>query len=316
MSLPRLTSPLRRPLPAPPVSHIVPSVSTLSQHLFGFFLSLSLSDIFQRLFGAAPEKKTPEPGQRAPKGLYMHGDVGCGKTMLMDMFFDTVPFAPKRRVHFHEFMQHFHQRKHAFEQDVRRRFPLAEKVDSAVYDAIPSVARQLAREARLLCFDEFQVVDIVDAMILRRLFGCLFDHGVVVVATSNRPPHRKKQSVVPTLSPAPNLSLILTLISTPPISLELYQDGLQRLSFVPFIPLLQSHCAVLPLQSGVDYRRLSKLPARSLFLSPIHSLTNIELDSIFETLSAHERNSSNQGKSHTQKKKNLFLVFIFLCVFF
>lgn len=113
--------------------------------------------------------------QERPRGLYIHGAVGRGKTMLMDLFHSSVPFEPKRRAHFHAFMA-----------DVHDRIAIARKKDSG--DPIPVVAHQIANEARLLCFDELHVTDIADAMILGRLFKVLFENGVVVVATSNSAP--------------------------------------------------------------------------------------------------------------------------------
>ena len=142
-----------------------------------------------------------------PRGLYIHGDVGRGKTMLMDLFFACVRFSPKQRSHFHEFMADVHERI----AQARR------EVDG---DPIPHVAAGIAAEAGLLCFDEMQVTDIADAMILGRLFKHLFERDVVVVATSNAAPA------------------------------ALYEHGLNRQLFLPFIRLIGAHMDVVELQVG------------------------------------------------------------------
>lgn len=170
----------------------------------------------------------------APRGHYIHGPVGRGKTMLMDLFFEVTDFAPKRRSHFHEFMGDVHERIGA----ARR---------SHDGDPIPAVAAAIADEAALLCFDEMQVTDIADAMILGRLFEALFQRGVVVVTTSNAAPR------------------------------ELYRNGLNRQLFLPFVALIERHMDVIELKAEKDYR-LDKLAGRALYLSPADASARAELD--------------------------------------
>ena len=175
----------------------------------------------------------------APKGLYLWGPVGRGKSMLMDLFFATAPVVHKRRVHFHAFMVEVHDRI-----EVERR--------KGSRQPIARVAAMLAAEASLLCFDEFQVNDIADATILERLFRALFDAGTIIVATSNRHPER------------------------------LYENGLQRDRFLPFIALLQRSLDVVELDSGRDYR-LTRMIGRRVYFQPLddaahHALTRAFAD--------------------------------------
>ncbi len=194
--------------------------------------------------------------QEPPQGLYIYGGVGRGKSMLMDLFFRLAPVDRKRRVHFHAFMQEVQ----AMLNDVRRR----EAEDSlrarsrgrprARDDIVALVAQRFAADAWLLCFDEFQVEDIADAMILGRLFEALFEAGVVVVATSNRPPR------------------------------DLYKDGLQRELFLPFIALIEERLDLLHLDSGIDYR-LESMRTMNVYLTPLGPRTDAELRAYFRRLS-------------------------------
>ncbi len=178
-----------------------------------------------------------------PQGLYIYGGVGTGKSMLMDLFFESVPMEVKRRVHFHAFMQEVHDRLHAWRR--------ATKGDRA--DPLPELAGALSEEAWLICFDEFHVVNIADAMILGRLFDSLFERGVVVVATSNWPPDR------------------------------LYDGGLQRERFLPFVALLKERLDILQLDSGRDYR-MARLQDISVYHAPLGARAAAAMEQAFTRL--------------------------------
>lgn len=193
-------------------------------------------------FGGAAK---PPPG---PHGLYIWGPVGRGKSMLMDLFFEDVPMEKKRRVHFHEFMLEVQERLH------RRREQLAAKGAPPEADTIVPIAREIAAGARLLCFDEFQVTNIADAMILARLFETLFEEGVTVVATSNRPPD------------------------------DLYKNGLQRERFLPFIDLVKQRLDVIELGGDQDYR-MDRLRNLDVYLTPLGAWATAKLDEAFRALS-------------------------------
>ncbi|MCB2021272.1 MAG: AFG1 family ATPase [Burkholderiaceae bacterium] len=183
---------------------------------------------------------------RAPvRGLYIHGAVGRGKTMLMDLFFELVPVRRKRRAHFNDFMADVHSRIHAHRQ--------ARKAGKTSQDdPIPPVAAALGSEAWVLCFDEFSVTDITDAMILSRLFSALFAQGVVLVATSNVAPE------------------------------ALYRDGLNRQLFLPFIDILERHTRVLTLDARTDYR-LEKLDRLPVYMTPLDDETARQMDLAWAT---------------------------------
>jgi cell division protein ZapE len=182
----------------------------------------------------------------AARGLYIFGDVGRGKTMLMDLFFEASPVVRKRRAHFHEFMADVHERVRAFRSQLK-----AGEVEGE--DAVRLAAAEIAEESWLLCFDEFHVTDIADAMILGRLFTRLFEFGVVVVATSNVPPS------------------------------ELYKGGLNRALFLPFIAMLEQRMEIVKLDARTDFR-LEKLVGRKVWHVPADDAASAALDDAWRRL--------------------------------
>jgi cell division protein ZapE len=197
------------------------------------------------------------------KGLYIYGEVGRGKTMLMDFFFATSPVERKRRAHFHEFMLDVHERIHAVRQEMKRGEHEGE-------DPIQLVADALAEEAWLLCFDEFHVTDIADAMILGRLFRQLFERGIVMVATSNVAPD------------------------------ALYKDGLNRALFVPFIDMLHAHMDVVRLDARTDFR-LEKLAGLPVWYVPAEAAANAKLDEAWRRLTGGNGGAAHELALHGRK---------------
>lgn len=173
-----------------------------------------------------------------PRGLYIHGEVGCGKSFLMDLFFDSMSVKRKRRVHFHSFMNDVHKRIHQLKQSDLKLHGRNFHVDVELQrNPIYRVAKQISNEVKLLCFDEFQVTDVADALILSQLFTVLFQEGTVVVATGNRPPQ------------------------------DLYENGINRSYFLPFVTLLQKHCIVHDMTCTTDYRELVSQGFDSFFFT-------------------------------------------------
>ncbi len=197
-------------------------------------------------------RRAPEP----PRGLYLWGRVGRGKSMLMDLFVQSVT-VPARRVHFHAFMQEIHAGMHAARQ-------------RGVEDALAPVAKSVSDDLRLLAFDEMQITDITDAMIVGRLFQSLFDAGVVVVTTSNRPPD------------------------------DLYKDGLNRQLFLPFIDLLKERMVVHEMDSATDYRQ-NRLAGSPTYFTPLGPDTRAQMQALWDDLT--DGQDAPPHTLHVQKRE-------------
>ena len=218
----------------------------------------ALAELDQRLSNYKPLRKQgllgrlfADKDEPPPRGLYIHGEVGRGKTMLMDLFFQHSSVTHKRRAHFHEFMAEVHERIYGYRQNMAR----GEIADS---DVIALTAASIFDEAWLLCFDEFHVTDIADAMILGRLFNRLFELGTVVVATSNVAPE------------------------------DLYKGGLNRALFLPFIKQISDHMAVLRLDARTDFR-LEKLAGVKMWLVPADGAAAAALDKAWGRMTGNAR---------------------------
>ncbi|MCK0068398.1 AFG1 family ATPase [Kordiimonas sp. 5E331] len=211
---------------------------------------------FSRLFQWSGKDRKP------PRGLYVYGGVGRGKSMIMDLFYEIAPVKAKRRVHFHEFMLDVHARLKEW-RSLSGKERAARGGRASEDDPIPPVARQLAAEATLLCFDEMQITDIADAMVIARLFKEMMECGVVVVATSNRPPN------------------------------DLYKDGLNRQLFLPFIDKLNADFDVITLNGPTDYR-YDRLKGVDTYYTPVNSETTAKLSEAFFRLT--DRDVENRDK--------------------
>lgn len=206
---------------------------------------------WQKLMGKKEQLPTP------PKGLYFWGGVGRGKTYLMDTFFDALPTERKMRVHFHRFMYRVHDELKQLGENS---------------DPLELVADKFSQEAVIICFDEFFVSDITDAMILGTLFQALFRRGVVLVATSNIPPH------------------------------DLYRNGLQRARFLPAITLIEANCHILNVDSGVDYR-LRTLEQAEIYHYPLDGQASANLCQYYSQLVGKDKPKANEIEINHRKLK-------------
>lgn len=223
----------------------------------------SISSFFGKLFTLSDESKRRKFPSLIPKGVYIHGGVGCGKTFCMNLFYDSLPttscsemdgsnfYWGKQKVHFHKFMLGIHKQMHE-----------AKHIEGIKGDVLPRVIEKTIQKGRILCFDEFQVTDVADALILRRLFTGLLERDAVIVATSNRPPR------------------------------DLYLNGLQRDLFLPFIDLLEERTTVTSMwQSETDYRLIQgENKARGVYF--IGPESKIEFEQVFSALTKHSPTES------------------------
>lgn len=218
--------------------HILRTLDDIRQRLM--VEEAQSATLLEKLFSFAA---TPD---QAPKGLYIWGGVGRGKSMLMDLFFEHTPIKEKRRIHFHQFMQDVHARIHELRQTDRQ--------NAAGADPVVMLSKEMASSIRLLCFDELQADDVADATLLFRLFGSLWSHGMTIVTTSNHPPE------------------------------SLYTGGVQKERFDNFIRLIKEHMQVESLDSPRDYRERQEADSERRYFYPLGPAAEAFVDGILQSL--------------------------------
>jgi len=279
------------------VSGYVPSSKAVTFESSSSDASGGVGGFFRRLFGKADPQKPVEPPRmmpNGPKGLYVWGGCGSGKTFLMDLFYEAVPVKQKKRIHFHEWMIDVHERLHRMQkknamvkdkantvwtaeaalaqQKELKKDKGAAKNESAD-DLVVQVANEMLQEAWLLCFDEFQVTHISDAIIMKRLFSVMFERGAVIIATSNRAPE------------------------------DLYANGLNRPLFLPFIPMLRDFCDVHNIDSSTDYRLITsgEEEDRRVYIHPNGQEEHKLLERKFHWMCKGKTNSGLQVETQGRK---------------
>ncbi|WP_455481966.1 cell division protein ZapE [Bartonella sp. B35(2025)] len=242
-----------------------PAQLTLAKHLDDLLQNIikqnvTRSWIFRHLFTKKKQTYTRNLKQNdaedSLQGLYIYGEVGRGKTMLMDLFFSCLPQGHKKRAHFNDFMANVHERINIYRQT-------SKYVKAGKNDPILAIARDLAQEAQVLCFDEFSVTDIADAMVLGRLVSALFNQGIFFVATSNVAPD------------------------------NLYYNGLNRELFLPFIQVLKTNVRVINLDAKTDYR-LEKSNLQHVYITPLGLEANERMDQIWALVLQDQKETSDE----------------------